>query len=587
MLRVVFVIFIALCYQSVALAQTATRHPEFVCPPELRPRVDFWIGVFAIYGKHQVVMHHRRFPQAVYSVLDMAVEGQSMSEAQFERYKKQKIISETAAITRAIKHIANGGSPRNNLEKNVKNALKKVPGGSSKYRVALEKDMIRSQTGIKEKFAESIKRSGRYMHVLEQVFVVENDLPIELTRLPFIESSFDYTAYSSVGAAGIWQFMPATARQFGMHVSRAVDERRDVLKATKAAARYLTQAYNSLGSWPLAVTSYNHGVAGVRKKVTAAGSNNIVKLIEYGGEPYFGFASGNFWPELLAAIEVSDKCKTYFPKLVKDSARHYVTHTLTSQMSPAYASRKLGVPIETLKEYNYALLPAVWRGQYHIPRGYNLKVPKLVAGRTLALNAPEQQIESSNVYGGATYTVRSGDTLSSIARKYGVTVAQIRDLNQLNNNIIRVGQRLLIKESEARAPSVTDRSPEQTRTVSVSSFGSSTYVVKAGDSISGIAARHGLSVRELMQLNNLRSTVIRVGQSLKVSAPRENKAPTVSAPAATQKVKTSTLQGYTVRRGDTLWSISKKLGVSVDRIKKANGLRNNNIKAGQRLKIPQ
>jgi membrane-bound lytic murein transglycosylase D len=498
------------------------RNKEFLVPSTLKGRVDFWVDIFAKHGKYQVVMHHRAFPQAIYSVLDMAREGEVLSPIAFDNYKKKMVATETKAIADAIRKLANGITPKTRLEIQVQKALQKVSGGSSKYKKALETDMIRSQTGIKERYAEALKRSGRYMHIIEKVFIEEYGLPRELTKLPFIESSFDYTAYSSVGAAGIWQFMPRTGRAYGMQVGTVIDERRDVLKATKGAARYLSEAYQELGNWPLALTSYNHGVAGVKKKVRQAGTRNIVELIENPDLQAFGFASGNFWPEFLAALDIYDNYQKYFPGLMKDSPRYYTTYTMPQSASVGYVSRKLGISVEKLQDYNYALSPAVWKGRYLIPKGYQLRLPDKASYNTAALRAPEQKVESSTVYGGVSYRVRPGDTLGKISKKYEVSVASIKALNNLRSDMLKVGQLLVLKKATS--------SPN------------------------------------------------RVVSSNSVSTTAKPAPTTIKAQSAGRK--------HTVRKGESLWSIGKKYNVNVDSIKRLNNLRGGAIKAGQVLSIP-
>lgn len=593
------------------------RSPEFHCPVALRPRVNFWIDVFTKYGKHEVVIHHRTYPQAVYSTLDLRLEAEVLSPNKFAAYKKKAVDTEIADVRRAIQSLASGKPPRTRLEQRVQAALAKVPGGKSKYTDAMQQDMIRSQTGIKEKYAEAVKRSGRYMHLLVRTFVNESGLPVELTRLPFIESSFDYTAYSSVGAAGIWQFMPRTAKGFGMKVGAIIDERRDVPTATRGAAKYLTIAYKQLGNWPLALTSYNHGVAGVKRKVKAFGTSNIIELIEDPNKQAFGFASANFWPEFLAALDVYENYKKYFPGLVIDSPRYYTTYTLPHSMSVSYVSKKLGINPEMLQDYNYALSPAVWKGRYRIPQGYELRIPKNISGSIASLRAPEPQTHTSSIYGGVKYQVRRGDTLIRIARKHGVSVSQLKALNNLRQDTVYVGQMLTVKGSEARPARVSP---------AMSSSPTGKYKVRSGDSLYEIAKRFNMTVADLMHSNDLRDATIQPGQVLKVTGGTPTQASasvqfyivqkndslsqianrfgmstqslmslnglTSSYIRVGQKLKVSgnasvnKEQMYVVKRGDTLWAVSKKFGKSIAAIKSANNLRANSLYVGQKLQIP-
>ncbi len=567
------------------------RHSEFVCPPALRPRVDFWIDIFTRYGKHEVVIHHRRYPQAIYDVVDMRREGAAMHPVEFDKFKERLVKARIREIEVIIRGFANGQQPRTAQERQVMQALQSVPGnGRSKYLTAVEEDMVRSQTGIKERYREAVKRTGRYMFQIEQVFVNQYGLPVELTRLPFIESSFDYTAYSSVGAAGIWQFMPRTAKSFGLQVNNAVDERRDVERATKAAALYLSRAYKSLGNWPLALTSYNNGVTGVKRKVNAYGTSDIVKLIEV-EDPAFGFASGNFWPEFLAALDVYDSYQHYFPGLQIDQPRRAKPYTLPHAMSAAYVSRKVGVSTEELKDYNYALTPGVWKGRYSIPKGFALRVPLEMTGTVTALRAPEPEVETSTIYGGVDYTVRSGDTLLKIAKKFNVTVDSLRRLNGINGNSVKVGQKLKVKAPEGASGEVAPPiAPVNTVVAQPEKVTSPTkvenvelYIVKSGDTISSIAKNSGLTTQQLQKLNGLKTTKLKAGQKIKIKSVASSVA---ESPKVDQAAAPGNRRSYVVQNGDTLWAVSKRFSVSVDRIKKANRLNGNNLKKGQKLVIP-
>lgn len=364
---------------SVAEAQSAGRDQAiaapFEVPARLRGRVDFWKAVFAKYGKYQKVIHHRRFPQISFKVLDFSKAAEELSPASYDALVKRIEAEKVSQIEEYLGNLARTGTPSNSMEQFIASQMKGLPGGKQKYQDVLDNDWVRTQTGVKEKCEEAVRRTGRYLPHIERIFTQEESLPIELTRLPFIESSFNYTAYSSVGAAGIWQFMPATARKF-MMVGSTVDERLDPFTSTRAAAKYFKQAYKSLGNWGLAVTSYNHGVAGVYKKTVAAGTNDIVEMIERPtGEPVFGFASQNFWPEFLAAVEIYSQYRKHYPNVqllpeltVKD---HYVTTPITLTQ----ASKTFGVSSESLIDANYALLKPVVSGRKAIPAGYTLRIP--------------------------------------------------------------------------------------------------------------------------------------------------------------------------------------------------------------------
>ncbi|MEZ4754933.1 MAG: LysM peptidoglycan-binding domain-containing protein [Bdellovibrionota bacterium] len=534
----------------------------------MRGRVDFWIDIFAKYGKHDSVIHHRNFPQVVFKVLRMGDAGNALSEANFAVYKKREVAKAEAEITSALNHLASGKSPRNVMEQQIVSKMHFLPGGNAKYAEVVKDKLIRSQTGIKERYAEAISRSGRYLHLIEKIFVKDHGLPIELTRLPFVESSFDYKAYSSVGAAGIWQFMPRTGKLY-MNINSYVDERRDIISATHGAAKYLKSAYKSLGTWPLALTSYNHGVYGVSQKVKQIGTKDIVKIVEHPHQRVFGFASTNFYPEFLASLDIYDYKEKFFPHIKPESPLRIYSKKLDYATSVSYIARKGKIPISELERTNYALTNNVWRGVYKVPKGYELKVPIQYAANLKALKFPEPSYNaSSSIYGGAVYQVRSGDTLSKIAQKYKTTISKIKQLNKLKGDRVFVGQRLVVKEKEEVA-SIAVVTPKATHKAK------GEYTVRAGDNLSAIAKKEGISVATLKALNNLKSNTIHVGQVLKLSRP-----------SASSSKSSSGVKWHKIKKGESLWSIAKSHGVTLDQLKKLNGIGDKAIRAGELIKIP-
>jgi membrane-bound lytic murein transglycosylase D len=442
-----------------------TRTSQFAASPELRPRINFWIDVFTRYGKDEVVFHHRDYPGVTFGSLSFVAESGHLSPRKLENLKKSQKLAYEKRVMGAFQNLARGLAPKSSLEESIVSQMRFIPGGVKKYQRVVREKLVRSQTGIKERFADAIHRSGRYMPMLEGIFA-EFDLPKELTRLPFVESSFDYKAYSSVGAAGIWQFMPRTGKIFGLRISSALDERRDPVEAGRAAAKYLKQAYSELGTWPLALTSYNHGVGGVKRAVRKMGTSDINRIIEHHGDRAFGFASNNFYPEFLAALEVYNNHTKYFPGLDIERPLNFDVIRLNNTYYISYLAKNLGVSIEDLRPLNYAISDATWKGRYPIPRGYNLKVPKGYGSRGSKLRAPEPIVTkkslpqprvsftSKNVPKANTvnrpqqkvlpkyYRVRKGDTLWSISKRYGVSVNQIKALSGLRHNSIKVGQTL-------------------------------------------------------------------------------------------------------------------------------------------------
>jgi membrane-bound lytic murein transglycosylase D len=208
---------------------------------------------------------------------------------------------------------------------------------------------------------------------MEQIFR-EEGLPVELTRLPFVESSFNIRARSKVGASGIWQFMRSTGRHF-LRINDAVDERNDPILATEAAAKLLKVNYESLKAWPLAVTAYNHGRQGMMRAVRRVGSDELDDVIGGYRARSFGFASSNFFACLLAAIEVERDAEKYFGKVERDAPLEFYEVRLPDSIRLTDLGKFMSLPIGAVAALNPGLSERVLAGRHAIPAGYRLRMP--------------------------------------------------------------------------------------------------------------------------------------------------------------------------------------------------------------------
>ena len=353
------------------------KHPgPFDVPPALQAQVNFWVLVYTKYGKNQIVFHHRQEPAILYSVLDFEEAAEKLGDVAAEKMKKKAAEEEEGRIREALQNLRAGRPAESPFEKRIERLFQQRYGTGNlraQYELALAEDNIRYQTGIRERFRSGLQRSRRYLYAIERIFA-EQGLPKEVARLPFVESSFDYDAYSSVGAAGIWQFMRGTAKNY-MRVTPSIDERRDPIISSRAAAQYLKHAYDVLGAWPLAITSYNHGINGVLRASRELGTTDIAQIIKkYDGDS-FGFASKNFFTEFLAALEVERNWKHYFPDLVFDHPV-YFDEVRLGVSAPYRNIRQLaGLSDEQFRDLNPALMDTIAEGRAVIPAGFVLKVP--------------------------------------------------------------------------------------------------------------------------------------------------------------------------------------------------------------------
>jgi membrane-bound lytic murein transglycosylase D len=245
--------------------------------------------------------------------------------------------------------------------------------GNQKKIILTSAQSLRVQTGQKDFFEGALATSGRYLDGMESIFK-RKGLPIELTRLPFVESSFVIGATSKVGAAGIWQFMPGVGRQF-MRVNDQVDERRSPWKATEAAAKLLKENFIILHKkWGLALTAYNHGPGGVRKAMERTGSQDIATIVRSYRSKSFDFASANFYTCFLAAVHAQMYRDMLWPDRLPDAALAYDSVLLKKAYRPRQLISMTGLSSEQILLYNPEL-DRSFRRNYVIPKGYRLFLP--------------------------------------------------------------------------------------------------------------------------------------------------------------------------------------------------------------------
>jgi membrane-bound lytic murein transglycosylase D len=319
-----FTLLFVLAYSSTALAQ----HRPFPVPPGLESSVQFWKQIFARYSFAEVVLFDPLEQSKIYGALRVPESEQGRALVDKER---ARIVAD--------------------------------------YDLVDDDTRIRSQRGAKEHFADGLRISGRYMAQMQKIFR-EEGLPIELAYLPLVESSFNIRARSAAGAVGMWQFMLETGKKF-MRIDAAVDERRDPMASTRAAARLLKENYRILGNWPLAITAYNHGTDGIFRGIKAVESDNLMDLIQQYQSPTFGFASKNFYAEFLAVIDIASNRDVYFPFL-RAHRPMALREVEVRRGAPLLAVLKpAAISQDDFFEWNPALDPTA----KVIPLGYRVKLP--------------------------------------------------------------------------------------------------------------------------------------------------------------------------------------------------------------------
>jgi membrane-bound lytic murein transglycosylase D len=418
----------------VCVAFEAGADEWFPRPPELEPDVNFWVSIFTEYDSDQGVLHDNRNLAVIYERIDIPAKAPRND-------RRQRVENRRAHYKKLLQALASG--KRDKLSAEEQRVLALWPDGVSDRMLADAIDNIRYQQGLSDRFREGVRRAGRYRAHVHSEFA-KLGVPVELAALPHVESSYNPDARSHVGASGIWQFTQGTGRRF-MQVDHVLDERNDPFTATIAAGRLLAYNHSITGNWPMAITAYNHGLSGVRRAMQAHGDTAYVEILrEYRGRA-FGFASRNFYVAFLAALQVDRDPERYFPGLVPYQQVDYETIVLEAYVPADSVIATLGISQAELARHNPALQATVWQGSKHLPREYQLRLPRGL------LKAPLPELMAS-LPGDAYYadqlpdlfhTIAPGDTLSQIAQVYGTHVSTLVALNTLgSSNRIRAGQQL-------------------------------------------------------------------------------------------------------------------------------------------------
>lgn len=426
-----------------------------------------------------------------------------------------------------------------------------------------------------------------YMPIFEEVFN-RYDIPEELKAMAVIESALNPTAVSRVGAKGMWQFMYSTAKMYGLHIDSFVDERLDPVKSAEAAAQYLQDSYEIFGDWNLAIASYNCGAGNVNKAIRRSGGKRAFWDIW----PYLPRETRGYVPAFVGALYTMTYYKEHGirPEAVQIPA-HIDTLKINKQLHLRQVADLTAAPLEELKNLNPQYRHEIIPGD---SREYILRIPYAYTNAFIEFEDSVYRHKVDEYFNPVTikkikdggdgerivYRVKSGDYLGRIASRHRCTVAQIKRWNNLKSNNIRVGQRLIIYRGGVASSSSGSSSGNSSGNASGSGSTSATgtYTVKSGDTLSGIATRHGVSVAQLKQWNNLSSNNIKAGQKLKVSAGG-------TAPAAQNKGEYTE---YTVKSGDSFYSIAQNYpGISAQNIMDFNGLSSSKLKPGMKIKIPK
>ena len=460
----------------------------------------------------------------------------------------------------------------------------------------------------RSQFERWLKRSGRYMEMFRDVLHKEG-LPPDLVHLVFVESGFNINARSVSAAVGPWQIMRGTARMFGLNVNKWVDERKDPEKSSVAAARYLKHLYSVFGDWPLALASYNAGEGTVLRAIRTQGTTNYWDL-------KLPRQTEDYVPQFMAILAITHDPRKYgFDSVELDDPMEFDQIAFRGAVDLHSIARLSGCTYEDLKLLNPALLTGHATG----PDGVTtLRVPP---GQGEAL--------MQKLHGGAAvpavnltleHKVKHGETLSAIARKYGVSARRLALANGIGRrHPLRLGTMLTVPASlSSPGPEILDSGDPRASTAYVpartfrpvvqingrsTADGRMKWGVRRGQTLAMIADSNHVSVSDIKRWNHLTGNALRPGQRLRIRSDSAETTEASLSPADSAQVARLHLPAHrrhhrgrrhssvssgsvTVRPGETLGTIANRHGVSVLQLKRANGLGTSQVRAGQRLRIP-
>ena len=392
----------------------------FAHPPALERDVRFWIRVYTEVTTDQGLLHDDWNLGLVYEVLRF---DPATSPAQRER-RVAEAKARYAALLR--KFAAGETDDLTPHEKRILHAFGEH-ATPAEFRDAI--DHIRFQLGQADRFHEGLIRAAVWEKQIART-LAQHGVPPEIAALPHVESSFNLAAYSKVGAAGLWQFMPSTAKRY-MRVDSLVDERLDPYTATDAAANLMLYNYRLVGTWPLAVTAYNHGPGGLRQIQDELGTSDIAVIVKRYHGATFGFASRNFYVAFLAALEVDRNAEKYFGPIARLPDTDSTSVELPDYIAVDALAKAFKVDMGALRVLNPALRPPIWSGGRLVPRGYLLRLPGVqppseIEAGWARLPLTQRYLAQRN---DGSHRLRRGETLAQVAAASGISVSRLLAAN--------------------------------------------------------------------------------------------------------------------------------------------------------------
>ena len=411
-------------------------------------------------------------------------------------------------------------------------------------------------------YAKWLARSGRYWPMMYEKLDAAG-LPRDMVFLSMIESGYATHAYSSAAAVGLWQFIASTGKGYDLRIDWWVDERRDPEMATDAAIEYLDHLHKRYGHWYLAWAAYNAGPTRVSRGIRNHGTKDFWTLKRKNS---FRAETDNYVPKLLAAAIIGKHPERYgFADVVKQTPMAHETVTVPANVGIDVLAECAGVSVDEFRTLNphlrrWALPPSPARQTVHVP-----------TGNSKSFLAALDKVPANQRTTHRRHKVQKGETLGTIASKYGVSVKSVQSVNKIRNpNRISVGHNLVIPVSGQPSSSRSLAATRGSTPAATKKSAPKSHTIRSGETLSGIASKYGVRTSDIKRWNGIRdANRIRPGQKLILHGASSG----------------SSWTSYTVRRGDTLSSIARRHSCTISELQKWNKLNNSRIMAGQKLKV--
>lgn len=434
------------------------------------------------------------------------------------------------------------------------------------------------QNQMRGPFEAGLRRSGRYLPLIQRIFQ-EEGIPTDLAYIAHQESAFKTSAYSRAKAKGLWQFISPTAKKYGLKRDQWVDERSDPEKSTRAAAAYLKDLYAMFGDWYLAMAAYNAGEGKVGRSMTRFGAGDFWELTQH--KRALRTETKNYVPAILASMIIDKAPQEYGFNVEPVSEMNYEVVTLDSAVDLKVAADCAGITLDEIRDLNPELRTLATPPY---AEGYKLKVPSGSAQSFMEKYAavpPNQRLRWT------AHEVKRGETLSTIAKKYGVSVSSILAANSMKSpRRLHPGQSLTIPLSGAAPASTVSRNSLDEDEPTYERGEKVVHKVHRGETLQKIAAEYHTNISSLQQWNHLSGDSIRPGQRVIAYYRTVAPAGAMEVPEVAEASPKPNNGEYLVRKGDTLYSISQRFGMTIAELRSVNGLgKHSVIKVGDRLRV--